>query len=235
MSYCCNRQTYGLLLLLLIAVLISGCGPKNATVTAANSLQSYVDEANAQMASQRPSDGSLWSGQGANTNLYRDFKARQVNDMVTIVVSETTQANSSADTSSSKDTSAKIAAPSFFGLENNIKELPNLVDAQANGSFKGSGATSRASALTTTVAARVKAVLPNGYLVIEGVRELRLNNENQMIYLTGIVRPEDISARNTVASGSVAQMEVRVQGHGVVSQPQKPGWLYKLLTGVFPF
>jgi flagellar L-ring protein FlgH len=235
MNHDCNRQSYGLLLLPLLVVLMSGCGPKNASVTAANSLQSYVEEANAQAAVQKSNDGSLWPGQGTNTNLYRDFKARAVNDMVTIVVSETTQANSAADTSSSKDTSAKITAPNFFGLENNIKELPTLVDAQASGSYKGSGATSRASALTTTVSARVKAVLPNGYLVVEGVRELRLNNENQMIYLTGIVRPADISARNTVLSGAIAQMEVRVQGRGVVSQPQKPGLLYRLLTGILPF
>ena len=78
-------------------------------------------------------------------------------------------------------------------------------------------------------------VLPNGYLVVEGMREIRVNNENQSVYLTGVVRPEDINANNTVLSSSVAQMSVRVQGHGAVSQPIKPGWLYKILTGILPF
>ncbi len=235
MSHDCNRHWYGLLLLPLIAVSISGCGPKNATVTAANSLKDYLEEANAQAAVQGANEGSLWTGQGTNTSLYRDFKARQVNDMVTIVVSENTQANSAADTNSSKDAATKTSVPNFFGLENKIKELPNAIDAKSSSTYKGSGATSRASALTTTVSARVKAVLPNGYLVVEGVRELRLNNENQLIYLTGIVRPADISAKNMVPSGAIAQMEVRVQGKGVVSQPQKPGVLYRLLTGILPF
>ncbi len=62
-----------------------------------------------------------------------------------------------------------------------------------------------------------------------------MNNENQSVYLTGVVRPEDISANNVVASSAIAQMSVRLQGKGVVSQPIKPGWLYKILNGIMPF
>jgi flagellar L-ring protein precursor FlgH len=120
-------------------------------------------------------------------------------------------------------------------MEKQISELPNLVDGKSNTTFKGSGSTTRETALSTTITARVKAVLPNGYLVVEGVRELRLNNENQTLLLTGVVRPEDISSRNIVPSGAIAQMEVRLQGHGLVSQPLKPGWLFRVLSGVFPF
>jgi flagellar L-ring protein precursor FlgH len=78
-------------------------------------------------------------------------------------------------------------------------------------------------------------VLPNGYLVVEAVREVRLNNETQTVYLTGVVRPEDISRNNVVLSSAVAQMTVRVQGRGIVSEPLKPGWLYKILNGILPF
>jgi flagellar L-ring protein precursor FlgH len=120
-------------------------------------------------------------------------------------------------------------------LEKKVKELSNAVDATSNTTFKGAGSTSRATTLSTTVTARVKGVLPNGYLLIEGVRGLRLNNENQTVYLTGIVRPEDINAKNLISSGSIAQLEVRVQGRGVVSQPQRPGLLFRILNGVFPF
>jgi flagellar L-ring protein precursor FlgH len=71
--------------------------------------------------------------------------------------------------------------------------------------------------------------------VVEGKREIHVNNENQSIYLTGIVRPEDISSGNVVASSAIAQMSVRLQGKGVVSQPIKPGWLYKILNNILPF
>jgi flagellar L-ring protein precursor FlgH len=204
-------------------------------MTAAASLGNYVAEANALAATPQSSEGSLWVAQGANSNLFRDFKARQVNDVVTILVSESTSANATADASNGKDSSASVGINSLFGLEKKIKELPNLVDGKSTTAFKGNGTTTRATTLTTTVTARVKGILPNGYLVIEGVRELHLNNENQTIYLTGIVRPADISARNVVPSGAIAQMEVRVQGRGIVSQPLKPGLLYRLLSGVFPF
>ncbi len=221
--------------ILLLGTLTPACAARREPVTATNSLNSFVAEANAQAAGLQGGEGSLWLAQGRNSNLTRDFKARQVNDVVTIVVSETTQANSAADTTSSKDSSTKAAAANLFGAEKLVKELPSALDLKSSGSYKGSGATSRATTLTTTVTARVKAVLPNGYLLIEGVRELRLNNENQTIFLTGIVRPEDISAKNLVPSGAIAQMEVRVQGRGVVSQPQRPGLLYRILNGILPF
>jgi flagellar L-ring protein FlgH len=235
MKYLGGRFGYGLTASILLASLIPGCGPKKVQPTAAVGLGNYIAEATAQVAPPQTSEGSLWVGQGANSNLFRDFKARQVNDVVTILVSETTSANATADAANSKDSTANIGMNSFFGLEKKIKELPNLVDGKSSTTFQGNGSTTRATTLTTTMTARVKGVLPNGYLVIEGVREVRVNNENQTIFLTGIVRPVDISARNVVPSAAIAQMEVRVQGRGVVSQPLKPGLLLRFLNGVFPF
>jgi flagellar L-ring protein precursor FlgH len=72
-------------------------------------------------------------------------------------------------------------------------------------------------------------------LVVEGKREIRVNNENQSVVLLGIVRPNDINKSNMVPSSAIAQMSVHVQGRGTVSQPIKPGWLYKILTGILPF
>jgi len=235
MDYEGGRIDCGLMAIVLLVSLMPGCGPRKVQMTAAAGLGNYVAEASAQAAPPQSSEGSLWVSQGANSNLFRDFKARQVNDVVTIMVSETTSANATADAANNKDSTANVGMNSFFGLEKKIKELPNLVDGKSSTTFKGNGSTTRATTLTTTMTARVKGVLPNGYLVIEGVREVRVNNENQTIYLTGIVRPEDISARNVVPSAAIAQMEVRVQGRGVVSQPLKPGLLYRFLSGVFPF
>ncbi len=232
-----NRGTFvaGLLPAFLAIFLLYGCGPKTVHMTAANGQADYIADAAAQFDPQPAGEGSLWVAQGRYSNLFRDFKARQVNDILTILVSETTQANAAANATSNKDSSAEIGFGNLFGAEKKIAEITSGVSGESTTTFKGSGSTTRATALNTTISARVKSVLPNGYLVIEGIREIRLNNENQTIYLTGIVRPEDISARNVILSGSIAQMEVRVQGRGIVSQPLNPGWLYRILTGIFPF
>jgi flagellar L-ring protein precursor FlgH len=229
------KHRCGFVILTALACAASACGPKNVRPSAAGSLGAFVAEANAQAAAPQSGDGSLWSAQGAYANLFRDFKARQVNDVVTILVAESTQANSAADTNSSRDTSAAVGFSNLFGAEKRVKELSNAVNGKSTSSFKGAGSTTRETSLSTTVTARVKGILPNGYLVIEGIRELRLNNESQTIFITGIIRPEDISAKNSVPSSAIAQMEVRVQGRGAVSQPIKPGWLYRILNGILPF
>jgi flagellar L-ring protein FlgH len=154
--------------------------------------------------------------------------------MLTILVMETTQAVATADASNSRSTQVTAGFENLFGAENAIKELPNMVSGKGSSSFEGKGSTSRQTTLQTKLTARVTDVLPNGYLVVEGRREIRVNNENQTVYLTGVVRPEDITPNNTILSSSVAQMSVRVQGKGVVSQPLKPGWLYRILMGILP-
>lgn len=228
------RATSGLSLVILV-LQAAACGPKAVHSDAAEALGAYVSDAAKEQPAAPSAEGSLWVNSGRRSDLFRDFRARDVNDIVTIRVVESTLASSSADAKSSKDSSVSAEIDALFGLENSIKELPNLVDAKANSSFEGAGSTSRSSSLKTAVSARVVKVLPNGNLLIEGVRDVRLNNENQTIAITGVVRPEDISADNVVLSSAVAQMSVRVQGKGFVSEPLKPGWLYRILSGIMPF
>jgi flagellar basal body L-ring protein FlgH len=178
---------YSFLAMGFIALVSAGCVPSKARVNDPTELRAYVESANKQKAETGSGEGSLWVGNAYRSNLFRDAKARYINDVVTIT------------------------------------------------SFEGKGSTSRATTLETNLSARVIDVLPNGYLVVEGMREIHLNNENQSIHLTGIVRPEDISSNNIVLSSSIAQMSVRVQGRGFVSQPIKPGWLYRILNGILPF
>lgn len=212
----------------------AGCFSSRVQVKDPTDLRSYVESAHKTRSETGSAEGSLWVN-GYNSDLFRDPKARYMDDMVTIVVSESTQAVASADAKNSRDTALSAGFDTLFGLEKKIKELPNLANGKASSSFEGKGSTTRATTLETTLTARVIDVLPNGYLVVEGMREIRVNNENQSIYLTGVVRPEDISSANTVLSSSIAQMSVRVQGRGVVSQSTNPGWLYRILTGIMPF
>jgi flagellar L-ring protein precursor FlgH len=86
------------------------------------------------------------------------------------------------------------------------------------------------------VTARVTDVLPNGYLVIEGHRTVLVNSENQVITIRGVVRPADLTVSNTVPSGNVAQMELKIDGKGVVNDAiRRPNFIYRLLLGLLPF
>ncbi len=182
------------------ALLLSAgaCGPKSVGSEAIAALGTYVSEASAGQEAPSSGEGSLWVNHGRGSNLFRDFKAREVNDIVTIRVVETTLASTSADAKTSKDSSVSAEIGNLAGLERRIKELPNLVNAKSSSSFEGAGSTSRSTSLRTNLAARVVKVLPNGYLVVEGVREIRLNNENQTIFVTGVVREREdaIEARD---------------------------------------
>ena len=215
--------------------LFVGCGPKVARISDPTSLSPYIADAKKQVAPTSTAEGSLWVNNARRSDLFADFKAREINDVVTITVNESVQALASADSTSNKATDASANFTNLFGLENKIKELPNALSTKSASDFKGQGSTSRTTTLQASMTARVIDVLPNGNLVVEGAREIRVNHENQTLYITGVVRPVDISRNNVVPSSAVAQMAVRVQGRGVVSQPLKPGWLSKILTGVLPF
>jgi len=219
----------------LALVFASGCGPKTVQTSSISSLEAYVAEAKAGGPPTAVNEGSLWVTQGRRTELFRDPKARDVNDVVTVRVLESTQASAAADSKNSKSSSVSAGYDALFGAEKKFKELPNLVSGKAANTFEGSGTTTRNTTLSTNMTARVIDVLPNGNMVIEGVREIRLNNENQSLYLTGVIRPEDVNRGNVVLSSAVAQMTVRLQGRGIVSQHVNPGWLYKILTNFMPF
>ena len=230
-----NNAANGIPLLMLLVLFSTACAPTNARVNDPTDLRAYVESANRTRSETGNSEGSLWSSNAYRSNLFRDSKARYVDDVVTIRVLENTQAVASADAKNSKTSSASAGFDHLFGAEKLIKELPTMLSGQGSSSFEGEGSTSRATTLETTLTARVIDVLPNGYLVVEGMREIRVNNENQSVYLSGVVRPDDITSNNVVLSSSIAQMSVRLQGKGIVSQPIKPGWLYKILSGIMPF
>jgi len=223
--------------LILGVFVFSGCasaGRKQISAADPTGIDEYRAEAIRAAEAVEFNTGSLWTNSGQHSNLFRDMKARYVNDVVTIRVSETTSAVSSADASNKRSSSMSAGIDALVGLQGGVKELPNLVSGSGQIGFGGQGTTSRATQLQTTLTARVTDVLPNGYLVVEGRREVRVNNENQMVILSGIVRPSDINRSNVVLSSSVAQMSVQVQGKGTVSQPLKPGWLHQIINGIWP-
>jgi flagellar L-ring protein precursor FlgH len=165
-----------------------------------------------------------------------DVRARSIDDMVTVIVNEQASAVATGTTKTGRTSSANASITSAAGQLKAAGSLANLLTANSNTALNGSGTTSRQTTLTTVVTARVVDVLPNGYLVIEGSKTVLVNSENQVITLKGVVRPADLSTANTVQSGSVAEMELKINGRGVVNDViHRPNFLYRLLLGILPF
>lgn len=165
-----------------------------------------------------------------------DRRARRVNDLITVRVIEAITASGSADSQLSKASDASHAVPGLFGLE---KKLPSIIDptalagAKSTSTFKGGGTTNRAGDFTAAMTARVVEVLPNGDLVIEGVHELEINGDQQVIVLSGVVRVTDVSPDNVVSSPSIGQMRIRYFGQGLMKDNLKPGFLIRILNKIF--
>jgi flagellar L-ring protein precursor FlgH len=165
-----------------------------------------------------------------------DLRARHVNDLITIRVVESITGSGSADAALAKDSSASAPFPKLFGIE---KKLPSFVDptslasVKSNTDFKGSGTTTRAGELSAQMTARVSDVLPNGDLVVEGIREIEINGDRQIVVLLGVVRVADLSPTNVVLSTSIGQLRIRYFGRGLMKDNLKPGWLIRILNKVF--
>jgi flagellar L-ring protein precursor FlgH len=174
---------------------------------------------------------SMWM-----SSLFGDVRARRVNDLVTVNVIESVSAQGSADSSLDKKSSASASLPNLFGLES---KFPGFLDPSAlatlgaGTSFKGGGQTARAGSLSAVITARVAEVLPNGDLGIEGIREIDINGDRQMLVLTGVVRAADVGPGNVVPSTAVGQMRIRYFGRGLIKDNLSPGWLVRVLNKLF--
>jgi len=218
-----------------LGLLAASCGPANRQSSVRSGLDEYARQARAIPLDGGESDGSIWTDQAGYSDAFRDVKARRMADIVTIEVLESTSAVSEATTESTRTTAVDKQYPNVAGLEKKIAELPNLFGMEQSSEFAGDASTSRRSVLSTTITARVVEVFPNRNLMIEGNREVLINGERQMVTVRGVIRPNDISPSNTVLSARIAEMELEVSGRGIVSDAQRPGLLYKILSGVWPF
>jgi flagellar L-ring protein precursor FlgH len=164
-----------------------------------------------------------------------------VGDILTIKVVESSSATNQALTTTDRTSSLSAGVTGFFNAE---KRYPanqpffnpfSKVSGAFESEFEGAGTTKRSGDLTAYITVRVMEVLPNGYLKVQGSREVTVNKEKQLITLIGVVRPRDISAENMVLSTFVSDAQIIYDGVGIVNDRQKPGWLTALLLKVWPF
>jgi flagellar L-ring protein precursor FlgH len=180
--------------------------------------------------------GSVWTPTSLFSDLTSDLRARRVGDIVTILVQEKASAVSSGTVKTQRNSSLQASITAAGGITRAIGPLANLAKAGTTSALDGQGATTRDTTLTATISAVVTQVLPNGSLVIQGTKNVKINSENQVLGLRGIVRPVDLSTTNIVSSDRVAQMELQVNGKGVVADSVKrPFILYRLILGLLPF
>jgi flagellar L-ring protein precursor FlgH len=182
------------------------------------------------------SPGSLYTPGARFGDLSRDPRATQVDDIVTILVAERASAVARGVTNSSRKSSAKSSITAAGGALPAAGPLANLATLGGETNLQGQGETSRETTLSTTLSARVAHVLPNGYLAIEGTKEIQINSERQTVVIRGVCRPQDLTQGNVVRSDRLAQLEVRVAGKGVVGDAvRRPFFLYRILMGLLPF
>jgi flagellar L-ring protein precursor FlgH len=180
--------------------------------------------------------GAIWSPSSRLTDLGRDLRASQIDDVVTILVTESVNSVASGGSSSQRTSSANASVSSLAGKTSVAGALANLAGLSGDQKLNGQGTTTRNSTLNATLTARVVRVLPGGLLLIEGDKSIQINSEQQVISVRGIIRTIDVTTSNTVASTQVADMELRVNGKGIVGDAiRRPNILYRLLLGVLPF
>ncbi len=181
--------------------------------------------------------GSLFAS-GQADFLFADSRAYRVGDIVLVRIVESTLATNKATTSAKRQSGTEMKVGGFFGkdsfLGTPVGKNP-IVGAESGSSFNGDGRTTRQSTLTTTVAARIVRVLPNNVFELEGGREVRVNDENQIVVLRGLARGRDIDADNSIVSTKIADARIELYGEGILTDKQKPGWLSRILDNMWPF
>jgi flagellar L-ring protein FlgH len=182
------------------------------------------------------SPGSLYSSGGRLADLARDLRASQIHDVITILVSDQASAVTTGATNTSRKSSIANSLSALAGITRATGPLANLANLSNDQELQGTGTTSRTNTLSTTLSAEVSGVTANGNLIISGRKAITVNGEKQIVLVRGMVRPDDVSPVNTINSAQIADLEVSVNGKGMVGDAvRRPFILYRLLLGLLPF
>lgn len=180
-------------------------------------------------------DGAVYD-QGRAVGLFEDFRARRVGDVVTVVLSEATNAAKSSDTSMDKSSTTDIANPTLLGRVFSAGGSNLGMRMDSTHAFSGESDSNQSNRLQGQITVSVVEVLPGGNLVVQGEKWLQLNQGNEYIRLKGVIRPVDIAADNTILSTRVADARISYAGTGAVAEANKIGWLSRFfMSPLWPF
>lgn len=234
------------ILLISSIFILSACSTKTDVVTnvPSTNYKSEIEAYRAQEMANRKPSASLWSESGNQGNMFLDYKARHIGDIVIVNITEMSSASNSSSKDSSKTTAYNAGIDSILGLPTNMgatnflgsgNPLSPTIAANTGNSFSGQGSATKSDRVSATIAARIIDILPSGNLVIEGNREILIDDEKQTITLKGIVRQKDIDATNTVASSAIADAQITYSGSGERTNATKKGWFAKFIDVIWPF
>ena len=164
--------------------------------------------------------GSVWSPNGPLNDPGIDYKARVLHDNLTIAVAVQTTAAQSGSVDSARDFSMSSALTGIFGKTPSATNP--LLAAQSASALKGQGQTASNTTFSTNLTGEVIAVLPNGNMVVEGRRQIFLNNQHEEVIIRGVARPGDIDPTNTIASTSLSALQIELKGKGIISDSVRP-------------
>ena len=195
-------------------------------------------------------DGSIYDEKSSGF-FASDRRANNVGDILTVTLNESLSASKSTTNTTSKADTFGVTLPPLFSNGAASKSLANQLDnklgvgnggvdssdfaAGANQSFSGAGTAAQSNTLTGSMTVTVIRVYPNGNLEIKGQKKLILNDGSEYLRLSGIIRPEDISASNTISSSSIADAKITYTNAGVYATSTKPGWLSRIFREITPF
>ncbi len=240
-----NKFLCSSFVLLAVLMTFSGC-TANLTDPEINfEPPTYVEQMPAKEQRQDfTSTGSIF-GQGENP-LFSDHKAMHVNDIVTVVISETAKSSNTGTKQLSNVDSSKLGGALFsntgaansgvkaqMGRLNGYTNVGLQTDSTRN--FKGSGTAVKDASFTTTVSARVVKVLKNGNYFISGRREILIDDQKQLVQISGVIRPYDIDQNNKISSSQISDAKILYKTEGDVDRATQQGWGTKIIQSVWPF
>jgi flagellar L-ring protein precursor FlgH len=210
-------------LALLVVLALSGC--------AANAVKEPRDEPAPVPAIAPKTEGAIYQTTH-EFSLFADTRARQVGDIITVVLVEKTAAKKSAATSANKDASADIAMPKIMGYD--IARGEAAIDASRK--FTGGGDSSQSNQLDGNITVTVIERLASGNLRVKGEKQLTINQGDELVRLTGIIRPADIAPDNSILSSRVADARISYVGKGALADSNAQGWVSRILNSAWwPF
>lgn len=203
----------------------------------------YVQQMPSREDEQSTTLGSLF-GQGDNP-LFADRKAMNINDIVTVLIEEQTSSTSSANRQLNKTQNSNFspAALNYAGKSKNAQKVADRINGAvgfglssgSESAFNGGGTASRTENFTTTVSARIVKVMQNGNYFIEGRREILVEDEKQIIQISGVIRPYDITQTNTISSAYISDAKISYHTEGDIKRNTQQGWGTRLVNSVWPF
>lgn len=208
--------------LLMVSLLLGGCQPYGLLSPDDSAL--YEPPEPRIEVPEATAGGLLRAGQG--NSLVRDRRAGRLGDIVTVLLNEATQSSKSAGTSFDKSSDLSVGIPNVLGKQYDRLES----SASASRGFEGTASSSQQNVLRGSISVVVHRVLPDGTLVVRGEKVLQLNQGDEIIRLSGLVRPDDIDRHNQVSSQRVANARVSYAGRGALADSNAAGWLTRFFN-----